>query len=42
MAHFNWIEDITDDEWHLNTRDEVDLVFSISKAAWPHLARKAF
>ena len=37
MAHFNWIEDITEDEWRLNTRNEVDLVFFLSKSAWPHL-----
>jgi len=37
MAHFNWIEDITEDEWHLNTREEVDLVFFLTKVAWPHL-----
>lgn len=37
MAHFNWIEDISEDEWHLNTREEVDLVFFLTKAAWPHL-----
>jgi NAD(P)-dependent dehydrogenase (short-subunit alcohol dehydrogenase family) len=37
MAHFNWIEDITEDEWHLNTRNEVDLVFFLTKSAWPHL-----
>jgi len=37
MAHFNWIEDITEDEWRLNTREEVDLVFFLTKAAWPHL-----
>lgn len=37
MAHFNWIEDITEDEWRLNTRDEVDLVFFLTQAAWPHL-----
>jgi NAD(P)-dependent dehydrogenase (short-subunit alcohol dehydrogenase family) len=37
MAHFNWIEDITEDEWHLNRRTEVDLVFFLTKAAWPHL-----
>src|ERR1700756_2129346 len=36
-AHFNWIEDITEDEWRLNSRDEVDLVFLLTKAAWPHL-----
>jgi NAD(P)-dependent dehydrogenase (short-subunit alcohol dehydrogenase family) len=37
MAHFNWIEDITEDEWRLNTREEVDLVFFLTQAAWPHL-----
>jgi len=37
MAHFNWIENITEDEWHLNTRNEVDLVFFLTKSAWPHL-----
>jgi NAD(P)-dependent dehydrogenase (short-subunit alcohol dehydrogenase family) len=36
-AHFNWIEDITEDEWRLNSRDEVDLFFFLTKAAWPHL-----
>jgi NAD(P)-dependent dehydrogenase (short-subunit alcohol dehydrogenase family) len=39
MAHFNWIEDITEDEWRLNTRNEVDLVFFLSKCAWPHLKK---
>lgn len=37
LAHFNWIEDITEDEWRSNTRDEVDLVFFLTKCAWPHL-----
>ena len=27
MAYFNWIEDITDEEWDRNRREEVDLVF---------------
>ena len=36
-AHFNWIEDVTEDEWRPNMRDEVDLVFFLTKAAWPHL-----
>ncbi len=39
MAHFNWIEDITEEEWHRNTRDEVDLVFFLTKSAWPHLKK---
>ena len=37
MAYFNWIEDITDEEWDRNRRDEVDLVFYLTRAAWPHL-----
>ncbi|WAC48231.1 SDR family NAD(P)-dependent oxidoreductase [Asticcacaulis sp. SL142] len=37
MAHFNWIEDITEEEWRRNTREEVDLVFFLTKCAWPHL-----
>lgn len=39
MAHFNWIEDITEEEWRHNTRDEVDLVFFLTKCAWPHLKK---
>jgi NAD(P)-dependent dehydrogenase (short-subunit alcohol dehydrogenase family) len=37
MAHFNWLEDITDEEWDRNRRDEVDLVFYLTRASWPYL-----
>jgi NAD(P)-dependent dehydrogenase (short-subunit alcohol dehydrogenase family) len=37
MAHFNWLEDISDEEWARSHRDEVDLVFYLTRAAWPHL-----
>jgi NAD(P)-dependent dehydrogenase (short-subunit alcohol dehydrogenase family) len=37
MAHFNWLEDISNEEWDLSHRDEVDLVFYLTRAAWPHL-----
>jgi NAD(P)-dependent dehydrogenase (short-subunit alcohol dehydrogenase family) len=37
MAYFNWLEDITDEEWDRNRREEVDLVFFLTRAAWPHL-----
>jgi NAD(P)-dependent dehydrogenase (short-subunit alcohol dehydrogenase family) len=37
MAHFNWLEDVSDEEWDRNRRDEVDLVFYLTRAAWPHL-----
>jgi len=39
MAYFNWLEDITDEEWDRNRREEVDLVFYLTRAAWPHLKR---
>jgi NAD(P)-dependent dehydrogenase (short-subunit alcohol dehydrogenase family) len=37
MAYFNWLEDISDDEWDRNRPEEVDLVFYLTRAAWPHL-----
>ena len=36
-AYFNWIDDITDEEWDRDRREEVDLVFFLTRAAWPHL-----
>jgi NAD(P)-dependent dehydrogenase (short-subunit alcohol dehydrogenase family) len=37
MTYFNWLEDITDEEWDRDRREEVDLVFFLTRAAWPHL-----
>jgi NAD(P)-dependent dehydrogenase (short-subunit alcohol dehydrogenase family) len=37
MASFNRLEDITDEEWDRDRREEVDLVFYLTRAAWPHL-----
>ena len=34
---FNRLEDITDEEWDRARRGEVDLVFYLTRAAWPHL-----
>jgi NAD(P)-dependent dehydrogenase (short-subunit alcohol dehydrogenase family) len=36
-AYFNWIEDISDEEWDRDRREEVDLVFYLTRAAWPYL-----
>ena len=36
-THFNWLEDVTDDDWAAARRDEVDLVLYLTRAAWPHL-----
>jgi NAD(P)-dependent dehydrogenase (short-subunit alcohol dehydrogenase family) len=39
MAYFNWLEDISDEEWDKNRRDEVDLVFYLTRATWPYLKK---
>jgi NAD(P)-dependent dehydrogenase (short-subunit alcohol dehydrogenase family) len=36
-AYFNWLEDISLTEWRQNMSDEVELVFLLTKAAWPSL-----
>jgi NAD(P)-dependent dehydrogenase (short-subunit alcohol dehydrogenase family) len=36
-SYFNWLEDISDDEWDRSRRGEIDLVFYLTRAAWPHL-----
>ena len=35
--YFNWLEDITDEEWDRARWGGVDLVFYLTRAAWPHL-----
>jgi NAD(P)-dependent dehydrogenase (short-subunit alcohol dehydrogenase family) len=37
MQYFNWLEDITGEEWDRARRDEIDLVFYLTRAAWAHL-----
>jgi NAD(P)-dependent dehydrogenase (short-subunit alcohol dehydrogenase family) len=37
QSHFHWLEGFTDEDWHAARRDEVDLVFYLTRAAWPHL-----
>jgi NAD(P)-dependent dehydrogenase (short-subunit alcohol dehydrogenase family) len=36
-AHLHWFEGFTDEEWDAARKDEVDLVFYLTRAAWPHL-----
>jgi NAD(P)-dependent dehydrogenase (short-subunit alcohol dehydrogenase family) len=36
-SYFSWLEGFTDEEWDAARRDEVDLVFYLTRAAWPHL-----
>jgi NAD(P)-dependent dehydrogenase (short-subunit alcohol dehydrogenase family) len=37
VSYFNWLEDVTDEEWDRARLDEVDLVFYLTRAGWPHL-----
>ena len=39
-SHFGVLESVTDDDWDAARREEVDLVFYLTRAAWP-LLRKA-
>jgi NAD(P)-dependent dehydrogenase (short-subunit alcohol dehydrogenase family) len=36
-SHFGRLESVTDEEWDAARRDEVDLIFYLTRAAWPHL-----
>ena len=36
-SHFGRLETVTDEEWDAARRDEVDLIFYLTRAAWPHL-----
>ncbi len=36
-SHFSPLESFTDQEWDAARRDEVDLVFYLTRAAWPQL-----
>jgi NAD(P)-dependent dehydrogenase (short-subunit alcohol dehydrogenase family) len=36
-THFGGLESVTDEDWDAARRDEVDLVFYLTRAAWPHL-----
>jgi NAD(P)-dependent dehydrogenase (short-subunit alcohol dehydrogenase family) len=36
-SHFGRVEDVTDEDWEAAHRDEVDVIFYPTRAAWPHL-----
>ena len=39
-ARFAPIAEMSDEDWHFTIRNELDLVFFVTRAAWPHLARQ--
>jgi NAD(P)-dependent dehydrogenase (short-subunit alcohol dehydrogenase family) len=36
-SHFHRLEDFTDEEWAAAQQDEINLVFYLTRVAWPHL-----
>jgi NAD(P)-dependent dehydrogenase (short-subunit alcohol dehydrogenase family) len=36
-SHLHWFEGFTDEEWDAARKDEVDMVFYLTRAAWPPL-----
>jgi NAD(P)-dependent dehydrogenase (short-subunit alcohol dehydrogenase family) len=40
MAYFGWISEMPDADWYRTINEEVNLVFLLTKAAWPELARR--
>jgi NAD(P)-dependent dehydrogenase (short-subunit alcohol dehydrogenase family) len=36
-SHFGRVEDVTDEDWEAAHRDEVDVIFYPTRAAWPQL-----
>jgi NAD(P)-dependent dehydrogenase (short-subunit alcohol dehydrogenase family) len=39
MAYFAWIEEMDDDTWYKTINQELDLVFLLTRAAWPELVK---
>ena len=36
-SHFGWLESVSDEDWDAARLDEVDLIFYLTRAAWPQL-----
>lgn len=41
MAYFAWIEEMDDDTWKKTINEELDLVFLLTRAAWPELIKSS-
>jgi meso-butanediol dehydrogenase / (S,S)-butanediol dehydrogenase / diacetyl reductase len=39
-ARFGPVASLSDEDWHFTIRNELDLVFYVTRAAWPHLAQR--
>jgi NAD(P)-dependent dehydrogenase (short-subunit alcohol dehydrogenase family) len=38
-CRFGLLKNLSDEDWHFTTRNEIDIVFYVTRAAWPYLAR---
>lgn len=39
-VRFAWVEEMTHDDWQATMRGELDIVFNVVRAAWPHLKNR--
>ncbi|WP_326731687.1 SDR family NAD(P)-dependent oxidoreductase [Streptomyces phaeochromogenes] len=39
-TRFGPVDMLSDDDWRFTMRNEIDLVFHVTRAAWPHLAER--
>ena len=39
MAYFGWFGELSDEDWHKTLNEEINLVYLLTKAAWPHLKK---
>lgn len=39
-AYFGWLEEISDEDWHRTINEEVNLIYYMTRAAWPHLKKR--
>ena len=40
MAYFAWLPEISDDVWFKTINEELNLVFLLTRAAWPELIKR--
>jgi NAD(P)-dependent dehydrogenase (short-subunit alcohol dehydrogenase family) len=40
MAYFGWIDQMAEEDWYKTINQELHLVFLLTKAAWPELAKR--
>ncbi|KAI9929484.1 hypothetical protein MW887_000957 [Aspergillus wentii] len=39
MAYFDWMNEIRDEDWHKTINEELNLIYLLTRVAWPHLQK---